>query len=343
MILRRLHPPLHLLRAFCTVARFGGISRAAEALHLTQSAVSKQVQELERWVGVALFERSRKRLSLTPAGERYEKAVSALLARLEAATLELITSGDEGGALHLSVLPTLAAKWLIPRLPQLRAQHPQITLHFVPYVHGYDFADPELDCSILFGDGHWPGARAHYLTGNDVALIGPRAGLAGAPPLHSPQDVARHTLLRHVSVPGAWQHWAEAHGVNGLDPLAGPQFDQFQTIIRAVSVGMGLAWCRAAWCRTRLPPAPSPSRCPAAATRATWATGCATPSRVRSWPRRCAFATGCWRWQTPRRARPHRLLESTSKCPPALAHQALAAILSIASDSGSAMAPIRVP
>lgn len=241
MILRRLHPPLHLLRAFCTVARFGGISRAAEALHLTQSAVSKQVQELERWVGAALFERSRKRLSLTPAGERYEKAVSALLARLEAATLELITSGDEGGALHLSVLPTLAAKWLIPRLPQLRAQHPQITLHFVPYVHGYDFADPELDCSILFGDGHWPGARAHYLTGNDVALIGPRAGLAGAPPLHSPQDVARHTLLRHVSVPGAWQHWAEAHGVNGLDPLAGPQFDQFQTIIRAVSVGMGLA------------------------------------------------------------------------------------------------------
>lgn len=241
MFLRRLHPPLHLLRAFCTVARFGGVSRAAEALHLTQSAVSKQVQELERWVGVALFERSRKRLSLTPAGQRYEKAVSALLARLEAATLELITSGDEGGALHLSVLPTLAAKWLIPRLPQLRAQHPQITLHFVPYVQGYDFSDPELDCSILFGDGHWPGARAHYLTGNDVALIAPRAGAAGAPPLRGPQDVARHTLLRHVSVPGAWEQWAETHGVSGLAPSVGLQFDQFQTIIRAVSVGMGLA------------------------------------------------------------------------------------------------------
>ncbi|WP_160012669.1 LysR family transcriptional regulator, partial [Rhizobium sp. 18055] len=103
MSLRRLNPPLHLLRAFCTVARFGGVSRAAEALHLTQSAVSKQIQELERWVGIDLFERSRKRLSLTPAGERYEKAVSVLLARLEAATLELITSGDGGGALHLSV------------------------------------------------------------------------------------------------------------------------------------------------------------------------------------------------------------------------------------------------
>ncbi|WP_311223367.1 MULTISPECIES: LysR substrate-binding domain-containing protein [unclassified Acidovorax] len=241
MSLRRLNPPLHLLRAFCTVARFGGISRAAEALHLTQSAVSKQVQELERWVGIALFERSRKRLSLTPAGERYEKAVSALLARLEAVTLELITSGGDGGsALHLSALPTFAAKWLIPRLPQLQQLHPQLTLHFVPYVHGYDFSDPELDCSILFGDGHWPGARSHYLAGNDVALIVPRSGV-GEVDVRTLSDVARCTLMRHVTVPEAWQRWSEAHGVPVKNTLSGPQFDQFQTMIRAVSVGMGVA------------------------------------------------------------------------------------------------------
>ncbi|GKS96114.1 LysR substrate-binding domain-containing protein [Acidovorax sp. SUPP2825] len=241
MSLRRLNPPLHLLRAFCTVARFGGVSRAAEALHLTQSAVSKQVQELERWVGIALFERSRKRLTLTPAGERYEKAVRSLLARLEAATLELITSSDGGGALHLSALPTFAAKWLIPRLPQFQQQHPQITLHFVPFVHGYDFANPDLDCSILFGDGHWPGARAHYLAGNDVALIAPPAGAGDAAPLQAPRDVVRSALLRHVSVPDAWERWSEVHGVPGLDALAGPQFDQFESMIRAVSVGMGVA------------------------------------------------------------------------------------------------------
>ncbi|MDP9900195.1 LysR substrate-binding domain-containing protein [Variovorax ginsengisoli] len=240
MSLRRLNPPLNLLRAFSTVARFGGVSRAAEALHLTQGAVSKQVQELERWIGVPLFERSRKRLTLTPAGERYEKAVRAVLARLEAATLELITSGDGGGALHLSTLPTFGAKWLIPRLPDFQRVHPQITLHFVPFVHGYDFQRPELDCSILFGDGHWPGARSHYLAGQDVALIAPRTGLAEVP-IRSPQDLARCTLLRHVSVPQSWLQWSEAHGVRGLDPLAGPQFDQFQTMIRAVMVGMGVA------------------------------------------------------------------------------------------------------
>ena len=239
--LRRLSPPLHLLRAFSMVTRFGSVSRAAEALHLTQSAVSKQVKELEGWVGVALFERSRKRLALTPAGERYEKAVRAVLAQLEAATLELITSDDGGGALHLSSLPTFAAKWLIPRLPQFQQLHPQVTLHFVPYVHSYDFERPELDCSILFGEGHWPGAHAHYITGNEVALIAPRTRVADWT-IDTPGDVAHHTLMRHVTVPEAWLRWSETHGVQGsIDPLAGPQFDQFQTMIRAVMAGMGLA------------------------------------------------------------------------------------------------------
>ena len=239
--LRRLSPPVHLLRAFSTVTRFGGVSRAAEALHLTQSAVSKQIKELENWVGVPLFERTRKRLALTPAGERYEKAVRGVLAQLEAATLELITSDDGGGALHLSSLPTFAAKWLIPRLPQFQQLHPQVTLHFVPYVHSYDFTRPELDCAILFGDGHWPGAYAHYITGNDVALIAPRTKVADWP-LHTPRDVATQTLLRHVTVPEAWLRWSETHhAVRLIDPLGGPQFDQFQTMIRAVMAGMGLA------------------------------------------------------------------------------------------------------
>ena len=240
MSLRRLAPPLHLLRAFSAVTRFGGVSRAAEALHLTQSAVSKQVKELESWVGVALFERSRKRLTPTPAGERYEKAVRTVLAQLEACTLELITSDDGGGALHLSSLPTFGAKWLIPRLPLFQQAHPQITLHFVPYVHSYDFECPELDCSILFGEGHWPGAQSHYLTGNDVALIAPRSRVADWP-IAALQDVSRYTLLRHVTVPEAWRRWSETHGIEGLNPLAGPQFDQFQTMIRAVMAGMGLA------------------------------------------------------------------------------------------------------
>ena len=238
--MRRLHPPVHLLLAFATTARFGGISRAAEALHLTQSAVSKQVQELERWTGVALFERVRKRLSLTPAGRRYEAAVRPLLAQLEAATLDLITSADGGGALHLSTLPTFGAKCLIPRLPAFQREHPQIALHFVPYVQGYDFHREDLDCSILFGDGHWPGAVATYLAGREVMLIAPPSP-RGKPLLRRPADVSRFALLQHTSVPQAWAHWCDAHNVRGFNPLAGPQLDQFHSLIRAVAAGMGLA------------------------------------------------------------------------------------------------------
>jgi LysR family transcriptional regulator, glycine cleavage system transcriptional activator len=237
---RQLHPPIHLLRAFTATARFGSISRAAETLHLTQSAVSKQIQELERWTAVALFERVRKRLALTPAGARYEAAVRPLLAQLEAATLELVTSADGGGALHISTLPTFGAKWLIPRLPAFQREHPQVALHFVPYVQGYDFHRPDLDCSILFGDGQWNGAVADYIAGNEVMLIAPPAP-KGKPLLKKPQDIAKFPLLQHVTVPRAWGHWCEAHAVEGVNPFAGPQLDQFHSLIRAVAAGMGLA------------------------------------------------------------------------------------------------------
>lgn len=238
--MRQLHPPIHLLKAFITTARFGSISRAAESLHLTQSAVSKQVQELERATGVPLFERVRQRLSLTPAGARYEAALRQVMAQLEAATLQLITEADGGGSLHLSSLPTFGAKWLIPRLPSFQRAHPQTALHFVPYVHGYDVHRVDLDCSILFGDGHLPGAVAEYITGREVTLIAPPAPRS-QPALRNPQDVMKFQRLRHTSVPNAWSRWAEAHGVEDIKPFSGQEMDQFHSLIRAVAAGMGLA------------------------------------------------------------------------------------------------------
>lgn len=234
--MKRLQPPLYLLKAFITTARFGSVSRASETLHLSQSAVSKQIAELEDITGTLLFERIRKRLVLSPAGTRYEAAIKPLLAQLEAATLELITSGDGGGALHLSTLPTFGAKCLIPRLPAFQKLHPQIALHFVPYVQGYDFSRADLDCSILFGDGNWPGAVAEYIAGHEMALITPPSQR-----LSTAQDVAGMTLLHHVSVPQAWGHWAGVHGVTNINALAGPQLDQFHSLIRAVMAGMGVA------------------------------------------------------------------------------------------------------
>ena len=238
--MKSFHPPIHLLKAFTTTARFGSVSRACEALHLTQSAVSKQIKELEQMTGVLLFERIRQRLTLTLAGIRYDAALRPVLAQLEAATLKLMTSGDGGGDLHLSTLPTFGAKWLIPRLPEFQAAHPHIALHFVPYVQGYDFSRADLDCSILFGNGTWPGAVADYITGRDVVLIAPPGALV-LRQLREARDISGFTLLQHVNVPHAWGHWCDAHGVKGVNARLGPQLDQFHSLIRAVMAGMGLA------------------------------------------------------------------------------------------------------
>ena len=136
----------------------------------------------------------------------------------------------------MSSLPTFGAKCLIPRLPAFQALHPQIALHFVPYAQGYDFSRSDLDCSILFGEGTWPGAVAEYIAGHEMALIAPPSQT-----IASAQDITGMTLLHHVSVPHAWAHWAGAHGVSGLNTLVGPQLDQFHSLIRAVMAGMGVA------------------------------------------------------------------------------------------------------
>ena len=238
--MRRLQPPIHLLQAFVTTAHFGSISRAAQALHLTQSAVSKQVQDLEKHLGIALFERVRQGVTPTPAGRRYEASVRRLLAQLESATLEAIASAEQCGSLQLAVLPAFSSRVLIPRLPQLAQQHPELVLQFVPYTHGYDFNRPDLDCAIRFGDGHWPGAPPIYLTGKQVMLIAPPAPHRGGR-WRRAQDVQGQVLLHHMHVPDAWEEWCNAQGVRNVNAFAGPQLDDYQALIRAVSVGLGVA------------------------------------------------------------------------------------------------------
>lgn len=237
---RRLHPPTHLLRAFVVTAQLKTMSAAAAALHLTQGAVSKQVLDLEDWLGVALFARVRKRLKLTPAGQRYLLVVEPLLAQLEAATLELMSSPADGGVLRLSVLPTFGAKWLIPRLPQFQAAHPKVLLQFVPYVQGYDFQRPDLDAAVRYGEGPWPDALADYIAGREMLLIAPKRR-GGEPPLKRVADVAQHRLLHHVSVPAAWAQWCVQQKVSGVNPHSGIQLDQYATIIQAVAAHMGIA------------------------------------------------------------------------------------------------------
>ncbi len=155
MPLRRLNPPLHLLRTLCSVVRCGQCVGGGG----TPGPHPERRQQADPGTralgGRAAVRASRQRLILTPAGERYELAVRSLLVRLEAATLELVASGYEGGALQVAALPSFSAQWLVPRLADFRQRHPRITLHLTQPVIN-TLPGPEADCAILFGAGTGP-------------------------------------------------------------------------------------------------------------------------------------------------------------------------------------------
>jgi len=238
--MRKLYPAMPWLRAFVVTARHGSISRAAEELHLTQGAVSKQILELEQSLGVALFTRERKRLHVSPAGQSYLPEVQAALARIESATLELMAHGNQGGALHVYCVPTFAAKWVIPRMARLYETQASITVDFVHTSRGQDFSALELDCAIRYGKGDWLDADSDYLAGREVLLIAPPKPHRGAT-LGRAADIAKHPLLHHFQVPDAWPQWCRAQGLSKLPALQGPVLDNYNSIIRAVMAGLGLA------------------------------------------------------------------------------------------------------
>lgn len=229
--MRRLYPSTLELLTFDTTARHLSMSRAADELCVTQGAVSRQIQQLEHWLGVRLFERVRQRLVLTDIGRTYLEQIRPSLAALEQATLALRHRRPEQG-FTLSCSPTFGARWLIPRLPDFSKVHPDISFTFCPYGQTRD----AVDLSIRYGEGVWPGMTADYLGGKELSVV--FAARLGH--LTTPGEILKHQLLHHASLPHAWEQWQAANGFSGEAPYAGPRFEQFSILIEAVIAGLGV-------------------------------------------------------------------------------------------------------
>lgn len=239
--MKRLLPSLTALQFFDAAVRHMSFTRAARELEVTQSAVSRQIAQLEDHLGRRLFRRDKQRLTLTEAGEAYAAAVRHLLDEAEGATLQLMAYGSGGGVLTVALLPTFGSRWLVPRLADFTARHPDIQLNLVSTVRIFDFADSGIDVAIHFGAEAWPGAVCHRLMGETVVPVGSPALLSGRAPLERPEDVARFTLLQHATRPEAWHEWLLACGVEGIDGRVGPRFEQIYMVIQAAIAGLGLA------------------------------------------------------------------------------------------------------
>lgn len=237
-------PPLNALRAFECAARHLSFTRAAEELHVTQAAISHQVKALEEYLGIKLFRRLNRALRLTDEGQAYAPALAEAFEKMRSATRQL-RQQHSTAPLTVSVIPSLAARWLVPRLGRFRARHPDADLLIDPSLHLVDLSRGEVDVAIRYGRGHYPGLDIRRLMGEDRFPVCSPELVTGPAALTSPADLARVPLL-HDDNHSEWQAWLKAAGVEGVDAERGTVFTDGGIMVEAAITGQGVAMARRA-------------------------------------------------------------------------------------------------
>jgi DNA-binding transcriptional LysR family regulator len=242
--MRRKIPSLQALACFDAAARHESYTRAAQELALTQSAVSRQIGALEGYLGLALFRRTRHGVALTPEGADYARQIAPRLQALERDTLDAMSRQGAVGSISLAAVPTFATRWLMPRLPALAAEHPELLVHIETRTRPFLFADTSFDAALYSGTGeqvaNWAGTRAVALIEEEVvpvcapALLGTRKRL-------QPRDLATLPLLQQSTRPEAWRQWFEAMDVDAQSALSGPRYELYSMTVAAAAQGLGLA------------------------------------------------------------------------------------------------------
>lgn len=242
--MRRRLPSTQALACFEAAARHQSFTRAAQELSLTQGAVSRQVALLQAQLGVALFRRTRHGMALTPAGHDYARRVAQRLTALERDTLDLIGRRGEGEAVTLACVPTLATRWLIPRLPLLAQDHPHLLLHLEARSRPFLFGDDPIDAAVFAGTpeqaAQWAGTRATLLFAEESLPVCSPALLKGGRSL-TPRAIAALPLLQPSTRPQAWRQWFDRQGVQAEGAMAGPRYELFSMQAAAAECGLGVA------------------------------------------------------------------------------------------------------
>lgn len=240
MLRRGFLPNVGNLLAFEATARHGSVSRAAEELNLTQSAVSRQIQQLEETLGLSLFRRTRQRVVLSDVGRLYASQIRHTLTELSDATRQAIALSGTSGVLNLAVLPTFGTRWLIPRMPEFFARHPDVTVNFGVRLVPFDFAAEPFDAAIHFGQPHWPGAVCELLMKEECVPVCSPA-YRDCERIKEPADLGRATLLQQSTRSTGWAEWFASAGVEAGNALRGPRFEQFAMVAQGAVAGLGVA------------------------------------------------------------------------------------------------------
>lgn len=227
--------PLNALRAFEAAARHLNFTRAAIELCVSQGAVSHQVAQLERRLGVTLFRRLPRGLALTDEGQALVPVLADAFDRV-GATLDRYAGGRLQEVLTVGVVGAFAGGWLLPRLDAFNRHHPHIDLRIMTNNNRVDLAGEGLDFAIRYGDGAWHGAHAEQILS---APLTPLCAPSVAARLTGPAALTGEPLLRSYRA-DEWTHWFEAAGAP-CPTLRGPVFDSSVLMAAAAAQGLGVA------------------------------------------------------------------------------------------------------
>lgn len=236
-------PPLSALLAFEAVARRLSFSRAAEELHVTPGAVSQQVRSLEQRMGEPLFQRTRRSVSLTGAARLMLPDVQSALQLLARATEEK-AGAPTAKTLTISVAPSFATKWLLPRLPAFSETYPEIDLRISATVSLADFGRDGPDLAIRFGPGEYDELQSEKLLSEALTpMCSPQ--MAGVRSLRRPEDLKRFRLLHDASIPDQgdpcpWARWLALAGASQVPRDSGMRFSLAEHALQAAIDGAGV-------------------------------------------------------------------------------------------------------
>jgi LysR family glycine cleavage system transcriptional activator len=234
-------PSLNALRVFEVAARLESFSRAAEELHVTQSAVSRQIQLLESQLGSELFIRNGPRLALTDIGRDYQAIVESGLAVIRRGTQRLFLRSIDPG-ITLSTVPSLVSRWLVPRLGKFQRSHPDISLRLDATFRMIDFStEPNVDAAVRYGSGIWPGLSVDLLVDDFVVPVcSPRR----AREIRKFEDLANYELLVEDPRFDRWDYWFTAVGADIPGSPVKRLSDDFNVQLQAAALGHGIALAR---------------------------------------------------------------------------------------------------
>ena len=233
-------PPLKSLQAFEAAARLGSFMRAAEEIHLTPSAVSHRIRDLERALGMTLFHRVHRSVVLTDAGRQYAQDIGEAFGRMEAATRNASRQG-KSDLVTVHVVPSLAAQWLMPRMARFSAAHPDIDLRLNASTDRVDLSDGTVDFDIRYGAVlQQAGVTLEKLPKERiVALCSPQL-VQGRGGIRRPRDLGHHMLIHSEVNLYRWRDWQRDHPGVELNLERGPRFDRTFMAISAAIDGLGV-------------------------------------------------------------------------------------------------------